>query len=143
MKYVGDETKSVVGMYPQHISGEATIAHGTAVDRRGYGSGNIHVGVGDFEGSPTNVLYTIGLQECDTETGTFTGVSLSGETYTISGECSASGVLGDGLEIAVDLKGCKAWVRPVVKVEWTGGSTPKGVVGVDLVLGEANIVPAS
>ncbi len=143
MKYVGDEIKSVVGMYPQHVSGEATIAYGNAIDRRGYGSGNIHVEVGDFEGSPTNVLYTIGLQECTTETGTFTGVSLSGETYTISGECSAAGVLGDGLEIPVDLKGCKAWVKPVVKVQWTDGSSPKGVVAVSLVLGEANIVPAA
>lgn len=140
MRLVGEEVKSVNAFTLKSVSGEASVAYGSAFDRLGYLSAKFDVQTGTVTGSPTNGLITFGIQECDTETGTFEDVSLSG-TYTITGE--AASINESLLTYEQDLRGLKRWLKTTVTPSWTGGSTPTIPVGVVATLGEAAVQPAA
>jgi len=138
MKQVSEELKTLLKFYPQIVSGE-TVVSGIAFDRKGYESAKFGIGCGYTANSPTNVQIEFGLQESDTESGTYAAVTIS-ETTTITGE--NADIPGSYLEVNVDLKARKRWVKPTVTPTFTGGSSPTANVSVAVVLGEATIVPA-
>jgi len=138
MKYIGDEVDLVLGMTPKVCSGEGSKAYGTAFDRLGCESAIFQVICGAVDNSPTNVLLTLGIDESDTEGGSYSSVTLTG-TYTISGQAAV--IPGNSLEYNMSLKGRKRWLRPNVMTNFTGGSSPTVITGVVVALGEARLQP--
>jgi hypothetical protein len=138
MNELAGDVKCVLGLTPQNVSGSGAT-YGPAIDRKGYGACVLNFLTGALAGTPTNVLYTFGLEESATETGTYAAVTLSGNT--LSGV--AANIPGVNTEVNVDLKARKRWVKPIVTPTWTGGSSPYGIVGCVVVLGEADVRPAA
>lgn len=135
-KYIGEDVKTLLCFNPQVVSG-STVVYGPAIDRLGYESAVLSFITGALANSPTNVEYDIGLVESDTQAGTYAAVS--GVSDELSGQAAA--IPGQLIETNFDLRGRKRWIKATVTPTWTGGSSPTGIVGGVIVLGEATAVP--
>ena len=129
MKYIGAEIKTGLAVEPQD-SAAGTVT-GVAIDRRGYESGVFTVITGQASGSPTTQSVILKLQECATSGGSYADVS--GATLAAITANSTGG------ELNVNLKTLKRYVKAILTVAFTGGSTPKIEVGATYSLGEADV----
>ena len=141
MKDVASEVKVVTAIQPQTASGESTAINGITVDRLGYEGAVVACQVGNAGGdvAPTRFGVTFKVQYKSGETD---WVDVSGKTLTVSGETVASGATAGG-EINVDLKGCARYVRVVATPTFTAGTNPNLDICSTIVLGEAQVGPAT
>lgn len=114
-------------------AGSETI-NGTGIDRmtqgaqQGWMSCVLVLNVGTETGSPSSFTADCKLQESDS----------SGSGYTdISGASVTQQTAAGFGSVAVNLKGCKRYIRAVVTVAITGGSSPTVPVSSTITLGGA------
>lgn len=123
-----------------------TVAHtkssgaieGPAIDRMpsdsqdGYNSGLLYGHLADSVGAPTAVALALKIQ--DSGDGSTDWTDVSGLTHTVSSESSASGT-------AVDLRGCRQYVRVHSTITHTGGTSPNSDYVSGLMLGGFVVAP--
>jgi len=132
LRDVGKFLKTVAGINPTNSTG-GTI-NGSAIDRTGFESCVLHAAAGAATGAPTAQSVTAKLQEsADGSTG---WADITGAAITaITADNGAA-------EVDVDLSGVKQYIRVVVTVSLTGGTTPAIPVASAVALGGAVEVPA-
>lgn len=129
-----EQVKLVPAFNP--VTETATAIKGTAIDRTGFLSAIVTVGVGAVSGTPDSFSVASKLQESDTTTdGDFTDVT--GATLTSLTAINTNTYKG------FDLVGLKKYVRIVVTPTLTGGTNPKIYLTGAVALGDANIEPVS
>jgi len=131
MHDVGAYVKPVAGINPTD-SAAATI-NGSAIDRQGFQSCVLMVMAGAASGGPTAQTVDAKLQESDNGTSGWADVSGAAVT-TVSADNSSA-------EVDVDLATVKRYVRVVVTVGFTGGTSPTIPVASTVVLGGSDTLP--
>jgi hypothetical protein len=126
----GDALTNKRAVSPQSAS--AGSINGVAIDRLGYSSASFAVITGAVTGSPSAQTVDAKIQEADASGGTYTDVS--GATVSITDADSIG-------EINVDLSGLKRYIRIVLTVSFTGGTSPAIEVASNCALGEAQYNP--
>jgi hypothetical protein len=141
MKDAASEVKVVTAIQPQTASGESVDINGITIDRLGYEGAVFACQIGNAGGdvAPTRFGVTFKVQHKSGETD---WVDVAGKTFTVSGETVASESTVGG-EINVDLKGCARYVRAVVTPTFTAGTNPNLDICSTVVLGEAQVGPAT
>lgn len=130
---IGAFIKTVVGIDPDNAS--AGTINGAAIDRTGFESCVLHLAAGAASGAPTTQAIDAKLQEsADGATG-WTDIEDAAVTQITADDT-------DG-EVDVDLSGAKQFIRAVVEVAFTGGTTPAIPVAAAVVLGGPQEVPAT
>ncbi|MBN1253986.1 MAG: hypothetical protein JXA50_01765 [Deltaproteobacteria bacterium] len=133
MRDLGNEVKTLMAVKPQNQSGDGAVT-GEEVDRLGFENCVIGFNAGAATGTPSAVAIACKLQECATSGGSFTDIS--GATVTIDAESQHK-------QLNVKLAGVKRYIKAVMTVAFTGGSSPTIDVGASIVLGNAKEVPVS
>lgn len=106
---------------------------GSAIDRQGFLSAIFHVACGAASGSPTARTVDAKLQ--DSADGSTGWADISGAAIAqITADNSEQ-------EINVDLSGVKRYIRAVVTVGFTGGTSPAIPVAATVVPGGADALP--
>lgn len=129
---IGSFIKPVKGINPANQA--AGTVNGAAIDRQRYGSCTLHLAVGAATGSPTAQTVDAKLQDsADGSTGwaDLTGAAVTQRT-------------ADNTEAEVDanLAGAKQYIRAVVVVAFTAGTSPAIPIAATVVLGGADELPA-
>jgi hypothetical protein len=129
---IGAQVKVERAIKPQ-AAGAGTI-NGPAIDRLGFLSAVLHVGTGDVSGSPSAQTVDAKLQEsADGATG-WTDISGAAISQITSANAQA--------EKDVSLSGAKRYIRAVVTVSFTGGTSPTIGAAATVVLGGKDVLPA-
>jgi len=129
---IGSLVKSTRGINP--VDSAATTINGPAIDRQGYHSCVLHAACGAASGSPTAQTVDAKLQE--SADGSSGWADISGASIT---QITADNSEG---EKDADLAGAKQYIRSVVTVAFTGGTSPKIPVAATVVLGGKDRTPA-
>lgn len=131
---VGDIIKTIDGIHPAN-SGATTI-NGPWQDRRGFQSCTVRGSNGAASGDPSSYTVDCKLQHASDSSGTG-AADISGAAAT---QITAD---NSGQEFDVDLSSVSdGWIRAVVTVAFTGGSSPAVPVAATIVLGGASVLPA-
>lgn len=131
--HLGAYVDVVAAIDPQAAS--AGAINGSAIDRIDYGSCVVQAANGEATGTPDSYTVDVKLQEsADGSTGwaDITGAAID-QIDADSGDES----------VDVDLRTCKKYVRAVVTVAFTGGTTPTVPVAVSIVFGGARELPVT
>lgn len=107
---------------------------GPAIDRQGFESCVLQVACGAASGGPSARTVDCKLTHCDTSGGSYVDVPSAALT-----QMTADG--GD-VEKNIDLIGVKRFIKVVVTVAFTGGSSPAIPVSAAIALGGAVELPA-
>lgn len=119
------------GINPTNSAGGTTS--GAAIDRLGYHSAVLMLMVGSPSGAPTSFTVDAKLQEsADGSTG-WTDVSGGAVSQITSANSQA--------EVNLNLVGLKRYIRAVVTVSFTGGTSPAIPVVACVVLGYGDSLP--
>lgn len=109
---------------------------GSAIDRLGFLSGIVEVGVGAVSGTPTSFSVVAKIQESDTTTdGDFTDVA----GFTLDSLAAINTNTFKGF----DLTGLKRYIRVVVTPAFVGGTTPKVYLTGAVALGDSDTEPVA
>ncbi len=127
----GDYVKLQKAIDPED-SAAATIT-GAAIDRTGFNSCVLHAAAGAASGTPSAQTVDAKIQDSATSGGSFVDFA-GGAITTITADDSDA-------EVDVDLSGAKAFVKVVVTVGFTGGTTPAIPVASTLALGGSEVEP--
>lgn len=117
---------------PQSLSG-TTAVNGDSVDRLGYNSLVLFAQVGDATGSPSAFTATVKLQESDDDS-TFTDIS--GATFVLDAD-------GESGQYNLDLAEYGRYIRAVATPAFTAGTSPTVPVQATIILGGAEVLPAT
>lgn len=127
----GDYVKLQKAIDPED-SAAATITGGP-IDRTGFNSCILHAAAGAASGAPSAQTVDAKIQDSATSGGSF--VDFPGAAIaTITADDSDA-------EVDVDLSGAKAFIKVVVVVGFTGGTTPAIPVASTLALGGSEVEP--
>ena len=127
-------TKLLPAMAP--VTEQGAAVKGTAIDRTGFLSGIVNVGVGAVSGTPTSFSVASKLQTSATTTdGDFADVT--GYTLTALTAINTNTFKG------FDLNGLKKYIRVVVTPTFVDGTTPKIYLTSSIALGDAIAEPVS
>ena len=130
---------ALVTAIPPESSGGGTI-NGTAIDRLLHGLANcciLHQMAGAVSGTPSAVSIQTKLQHAS-DNATWSDFQINGTTQATAALTAANSE--DSLSI--DLTAASRFVRPVMTVAFTGGTTPAALVAADLVLAGERALPA-
>lgn len=134
---VGALVKTAIGVAP--IFSAAATINGPAIDRLGYGSCVLAVQTGLDTGTPTTRSVIAKVQHSDDGSTNWTDLAVPvGGSFATSAITAVSSVA----EVDVNLAGAKRYIRSVVTVAFTGGSSPTVGVASVVTLGGADKVPA-
>ena len=112
----------------------AQTINGAAIDRTGFLSCTLFGACGNASGTPTTQTVDVKLQ--DSADGSTGWTDISGAAIaTLVADDTAGGV-------DVDLSAARQFVRSVVTVGFTGGTTPTVPIAATLVLGGADELPS-
>ena len=131
-KDIGAYVKAQAGINPQD-SAAATL-NGAAIYRQDFDSCVLHAACGAATGTPT--AQTVDDKPHDSPDVTSGWADIAGAAIT---QITADN--GEA-EKDVTLSGAKRYIRAVVTVGFTGGTTPKIPVAATVVLGGARAIPA-
>ena len=131
-KDIGAFIKAQAGINPQD-SAAATI-NGGAIDRQDFDSCVLHAAAGAATGAPTAQTVDAKLQ--DSPDGTSGWADIAGAAIT---QITADNAQA---EVDIDLSGAKRYIRAIVAVGFTGGTTPTIPVAATVVLGGGRELPA-
>jgi len=131
MRDVGGSVKTLMGIAPVVKTADATI-NGPGIDRRGYEGAVFCLEVG-AKGDQTGHTVDCKIQESDDNSS---WSDVSGATFT---QITTENTHG---ELNLNLQGRKRYVRMVVTITITGGSSPSIAVGGTVVLGNPKQLPA-
>lgn len=131
-KDIGAYVKAQAGINPQD-SAAATI-NGAAIDRQDFDSCVLHAAAGAATGTPTAQTVDAKLQ--DSADGSTGWADIAGAAITQ--------ITADNGEAEKDvvLSGAKRYIRAVITVGFTGGTSPKIPVAASVVLGGGRELPA-
>lgn len=113
-------------------SAAATIT-GAAIDRTGFNSCVLHASAGAVTGAPSAQTVDAKIQDSATSGGSFVDFAGGAITQITTVDSDA--------EVDIDLSGAKAFIKVVVTVGFTGGTTPTIPVASTLALGGSEIEP--
>ena len=132
MRNIGALLKLAIGIDPANDDGAAAI-NGASIDRQNLESCVLHAACGAATGTPTTQTVDAKLQDsADGSTGwaDITGASVAQMTGDDEDQYKD-----------IDLSGAKRYVRAVVTVAFTGGTSPKIPVACTIALGGAKEKP--
>jgi hypothetical protein len=129
---IGAEVKAVTGINP--VDQAAGTVNGGSIDRSGFLSCVLHLACGAASGAPTAQTVDAKLQEsADGSTG---WSDITGAAVTqLTADNTES-------QVDVDLGTVKKFIRAVVTVGFTGGTSPSIPVAATVVLGGADTLKA-
>lgn len=127
----GDYVKLQKAIDPED-SAAATIT-GAAIDRTGFNSCVLHAAAGAASGAPSAQTVDAKIQDSATSGGSFVDLPGAAITTIVADDSDA--------EVDVDLSGAKAFIKVVVVVGFTGGTTPAIPVASTLALGGSEVEP--
>ena len=135
MEDLGGSIKMLKALAPQVVTAAASGAY---VDRLGFQSAVFGINTGATAGVPTTYTTAWKVEESSESAITSaTGWSaITSATGTVA-------VMNSESYIDVNLKGCKRYVRLVVTMTATGGSSPSVLCSGGVALGEAYLLPQS
>lgn len=128
MRSVYDGVKSVVAVRPVAASSAQTSA---AIDTKGYNSAMVIVENGAATGTPDSYTVDAKVQECATPGGSYTDVS-GAEITQITADNKSAQIRIEGLGTSR-----QRYLKVVVTPAMTGGSSPKALIGANILLGRA------
>lgn len=108
-------------------------ANGPAIDRQGFANAELFVDVGDVEGSPT--AFTVNLKLQDSADGSTGWADLPGAAIQQVSAANTQRTL------SLNLAGARRYVRAVLTISFTGGTSPNVAVAAALVLGGSDVRP--
>jgi hypothetical protein len=129
---VGSLVALATGIAPESSSG-GTI-NGGAIDRIAHGLANsavLHQMVGADSGAPTTISVQTKLQD-SADGAAFADFKPDGVNVAATAALTA---VSSENSVAIDLTTARRFIRPVMTVGFTGGTTPAALVASDLVLG--------
>lgn len=134
ISHLGAFIKNVVAVPPQ--SSAAATINGSSIDRTDFGSSSLFVKTGAATGGPTTISITAKIQtSADGSTwADYKPDGLSVATTTLTAASS-------GVELDVDLAGASQFVRAVLTISFTGGSSPTIPVDATMTLGGSRTIP--
>ncbi len=98
------------------------------VDREGFLSAVFAANMGTYTGEPTGATFDILVEHCDIKNGTFEAVAdakLVPSATTTGGKIEVGSVSsGAGVQISLDLLGCKRYIKITPTITFTGGTSP-------------------
>ena len=130
---------ALVTCIPPESSAGGTI-NGTAIDRTLHGLANscvLHQMVGSVSGAPSAVSILSKLQHSP-DGSAWSDFQINGTTQ----QAAALTAANTDSSAAIDLTMAARFIRPVMTVTLTGGTTPAALVAADLVLGGERTLPA-
>jgi len=127
----GDYVKLQKAIDPED-SAAATIT-GAAIDRTGFNSCILHAAAGAATGAPSAQTVDAKIQDSATSGGSFVDFPGGAITQITADDSDA--------EVDIDLSGAKAFIKVVVTVAFTGGTTPAIPVASTLALGGSEVEP--
>ena len=130
---------ALVTAIPPESSSGGTI-NGTAIDRLLHGLANcciLHQMVGAVSGTPTTASVVSKLQHSP-DNATWTDFQINGTTQ----QAAALTAANSEDSLSIDLTAASRFIRPVMTVAFTGGTTPAALVAADLVLAGERALPA-
>lgn len=130
MRDIGNEVKTLTAVQPQNKDDGAVT--GEEVDRQGFENCVVGFDSGAATGTPSAVAIVCKVQECAESGGSF--ADIAGMTVTIDDESQHK-------PLNVALAGVKRYIKAIMTVTLTGGSTPTINVGAQIVLGNPKTVP--
>ena len=113
----------------------STAENGTSIDRLGFESCIVGVGVGATSGSPTS--FTVDAKVQDSADGSTGWADITGAAMTQIVSTNSVG------KIALDLRGAKRYIRVVVTPGFTGGTSPDVLVSAVASLAEPQEKPVA
>lgn len=128
---IGSLIKLETGIIPE--DSDAATINGPSINRLGFGSAVLHHSAGAASGSPTGQVVASKLQDSADES---VWADLTG--------AAPSDLIADDKdsEVDVDLKGAREFIRTVMAVSFTAGTSPAIPVSATIVLGAAQTLPA-
>ncbi len=145
MDNVAGAVKTLVAYTPREVSGEVAQS-GAVIDRKGFESAVFTITAGNYTSTPTSIDVECKVQQCATDTGSFTDVTdLTDSTLPvihthISGEVTT--VREQTQELSIDLRPCSRYVKLVMTTDFTAGSSPTLFLAATVTLGDPTIRPA-
>jgi hypothetical protein len=131
----GDIATPKILVAPQNAS--AGTVNGVVIDRIGYYDAIAHLSCGATTGAPTAQSAKLTIYHGELEDGS--DMTVYNAVEGLGGGAYETGVVASdniGTWIDVDLAGAKRYIRGVVTVAFTGGTTPKQLVAATLILGQ-------
>lgn len=128
----GDTTNSLAIVPPQSNDGTAITSN--AIDRLGSDTGYFIFSSVAATGSPTAATCAIKIQDSDAAAGTYADFIVLETALDVN----AAGRLEDYM---VNLEGAKRYLKMVVDITYTGGTTPANLLAAIAILGDYDIDP--
>lgn len=131
-----------IGAYVKFAEGlaintsQAATVTGTGVDRRGFNSCVLRGKLGAVSGTPDATSAIIKLQQSSDDGSADAYADISGATMTLT-------AANDVDYADVNLDGCERYIRAVLVLTFTNGSTPSTYYTADILLGGADSLPQS
>jgi len=133
-----EQLKNVVAIRP--IASTGAVHTGPSIDRRRNNVAVFFIQGGAVTGAPTGQTADFKIQEGDTSGGSFAD-AVAGQ---IGGVAIAQQVADDfGVELLVDMRGMKDFVKGILTTTLTAGTSPTWPVSASAVLGAASELPNS
>lgn len=108
------------------------------IDREGYLTAVLAVGVDAITGDPTAAKLAVSLQHCDTKDGDFEEVN---DPMKIIGHAPGAVEAGMLYNVDIDLLACKRYVKISGTVIFEGGTNPAAATTCALALGDKTSQP--
>lgn len=133
MRDMRSNVKTLTAVKPQNKDGDGAVT-GVAIDRLTFREAVFSFNSGVATGSPTAVAIACKIQECDESGGTYADVA--GATVDID-------AADQHKEIELFLGPRKQFLKAVMTVTLTGGTSPAIDLSADVVLGNPVVLPAA
>lgn len=131
-----------IGAFIKRVNGhnintsQAATVNGTGFSRRGFNSCVLIGKLGAVSGTPDAISGIVKLQQSSDDGSTDAYADISGATMTLT-------AANDADYADVDLSGCELYIRAVLVLSFTGGSTPSAYYTSEVILGGADTLPQS
>ena len=125
-------------------SGDATEVDGKWIDRQGYSSAKLIIGVRAVLGATETVTLAANLQDASDSSGTGAADYGSAVAATTAATGGGGGTTEFGqIELDFDLSGAKRYIRPQFTPNLSRANTDTAIVSATLILGGADKLPAA
>lgn len=139
---MGNPMMNNMAAYNKFVNGhnintsQAATVNGTGFSRKGYNSCLLHAKLGAVSGTPDATSAIFKLQQSSDDGSTDAYADISGATFTLTAANTEN-------DVAVNLAGCEEYIRSVLVLSFTNGSTPSAYYDSDVVLGGPDTRPAA
>lgn len=133
---IGALIKTIAFVPPQAFAAGETLSSEVDTLGLGYRSGKLIATFGATTGTPTAASIAVTLQHASTTGGSYAVFTPDETNVASSITCATTDTIQ---ELNIDFSGMKRFVKIGVNPTFTGGSTPKTLVGLTLVAGTQNI----